>query len=76
LPKGTVKFFNPEKGYGFILPENGGRDVFVHVRALQRAGLQPLQEGQPVEYETETDKRSGKLQVRRIKVAVKQIICD
>ena len=69
LPKGTVKFFNIDKGYGFISPEDGSRDVFVHLRALERSGLQPLQQGLAVEYETEIDKRSGKPQVRRIKVA-------
>jgi CspA family cold shock protein len=68
LAKGTVKFFNTNKGYGFIAPEGGGNDVFVHVSALQRAGLQTLNEGQHVEFETEMDKRSGKTSVSRIKV--------
>jgi CspA family cold shock protein len=68
LAKGTVKFFNTNKGYGFIAPEGGGNDVFVHVSALERAGLQPLNEGQRVEFETEVNKRSGKSAVSTIKV--------
>jgi len=69
LAKGTVKFFNINKGYGFIAPEGGGNDVFVHATALERAGLEPLNEGQRVEFETEVDKRSGKSAVSRIKLA-------
>ena len=68
MPRGTVKFFNANKGYGFIAPEGGGNDVFVHVTALERAGLQPLNEGQRVEFETEVNKRSGKSAVSTIKV--------
>ena len=48
---GTVKWFNPTKGYGFIQPQDGGRDVFVHISAVERAGLNSLNEGQIVEYE-------------------------
>ena len=51
MPKGTVKWFNPTKGYGFIQPQGGGRDVFVHISAVQKAGLTALDEGQTVEYE-------------------------
>ena len=69
MAKGTVKFFNTNKGYGFIAPEGGGSDVFVHATALERAGLEPLEEGQRVEFETEVDKRSGKSAVSRIKLA-------
>jgi CspA family cold shock protein len=69
LPRGTVKFFNATKGYGFIAPEGGGNDVFVHASALERAGLPPLNEGQRVEFETEIDKRSGKSAVSKIKLA-------
>jgi CspA family cold shock protein len=69
MAKGTVKFFNTNKGYGFIAPEGGGSDVFVHATALERAGLEPLNEGQRVEFETEVDKRSGKSAVSRIKLA-------
>lgn len=57
---GTVKWFNETKGYGFIQPDNGGADVFVHISAVERAGLRNLIEGQKVNYEMETDKRSGK----------------
>ncbi len=69
MPRGTVKFFNATKGYGFIAPEGGGNDVFVHASALERAGLPPLNEGQRVEFETEIDKRSGKSAVSKIKLA-------
>jgi cold shock protein len=51
MPVGTVKWFNPTKGYGFIQPEQGGKDVFVHISAVERAGLETLQEGQRVEYQ-------------------------
>jgi len=60
MPVGTVKFFNDQKGYGFIQPENGGKDVFVHVTAVERSGLNGLVEGQKVSFEIETDRRSGK----------------
>ncbi|MDX1709624.1 MAG: cold-shock protein [Rhodovibrionaceae bacterium] len=53
---GTVKFFNTQRGYGFIQPEDGGKDVFVHITAVQRAGLDNLQEGQKVEFETVTER--------------------
>ena len=62
LAKGTVKFFNISKGYGFIAPAGGGNDVFVHVSTLERAGLQALNEGQQVEFETEISPQSGKPQ--------------
>ena len=52
---GTVKWFNPTKGYGFIQPQGGGRDVFVHISAVERAGLRTLNEGQRVEYEIENN---------------------
>ena len=51
MAKGTVKWFNTEKGFGFIQPEDGGKDVFVHITALQEAGLQSLQDDQPIEFE-------------------------
>ena len=57
---GTVKWFNATKGYGFIEPEAGGGDVFVHISAVERAGLQTLRDGQKIGYELETDRRSGK----------------
>jgi len=57
MPIGTVKFFNTDKGYGFIAPEGGGNDSFVHISAVQRAGLQTLDKDQRVSYEVETDNR-------------------
>jgi cold shock protein len=53
MPKGTVKWFNPTKGYGFIAPDTGGKDVFVHISAVQKAGLRTLNEGQQVDFEIE-----------------------
>ena len=60
MTKGTVKFFNMSKGYGFIQPEDGSKDAFVHISALERAGISSLSEGQSVEYELQTDQRTGK----------------
>ncbi|AWN35555.1 MULTISPECIES: cold-shock protein [Methylobacterium] len=57
---GTVKWFNETKGYGFIQPDDGGKDVFVHISAVERAGLRNLVEGQKLSYEIVADKRSGK----------------
>jgi len=56
MPTGTVKWFNPTKGYGFIQPQDGGKDVFVHISAVERAGLSSLNEGQVVEYELVTNR--------------------
>lgn len=61
MATGTVKWFNTTKGFGFIQPEAGGPDVFVHISAVERAGLRSLNEGQKVSYELEADKRSGKM---------------
>lgn len=66
MTNGTVKFYNEVKGYGFISPEGGGKDVFVHATALERAGLAALNEGQRVSFETELDQRSGKPAVSKI----------
>ncbi len=66
MTSGTVKFYNTSKGYGFIAPDDGGKDVFVHATALQRAGLTSLHEGQKVSFDVQTDARSGKLAVGRI----------
>ncbi len=63
---GTVKFYNSQKGYGFIAPDNGGNDVFVHASALERAGMADLREGQKVSFDTEKDARSGKMAVGNI----------
>jgi CspA family cold shock protein len=60
MATGTVKFFNDQKGYGFIQPDDGGKDVFVHVSAVERSGMRGLMEGQKVSFEVETDRRSGK----------------
>ena len=60
MPTGTVKWFNTQKGYGFIAPDDGGKDVFVHISAVQRSGLQTLNEGQKISFEVVQDKRSGK----------------
>jgi len=60
MATGTVKWFNAEKGYGFIQPDNGSPDVFVHISAVQRAGLQTLSDGQKVSFEPTQDRRSGK----------------
>lgn len=57
---GTVKFYNSQKGYGFIAPDDGGKDVFVHATALERAGLSGLVEGQKISFDVEVDRRSGK----------------
>jgi len=57
---GTVKWYNETKGYGFIQPDDGGKDVFVHISAVERAGMRNLVEGQRLSYEVLTDKRSGK----------------
>ena len=60
MATGTVKWFNATKGFGFIAPDGGKKDVFVHISAVERAGMQGLSEGQKVSYEMETDRRSGK----------------
>ena len=66
---GTVKFYNDQKGFGFIAPDGGGNDVFVHATALERAGMRSLSQGQKVAFETEPDRRSGKVAVSVIKEA-------
>jgi CspA family cold shock protein len=61
MSTGTVKWFNSEKGFGFIQPDDGGTDAFVHISAVERAGMRTLQEGQKISYELVQDKRSGKM---------------
>ena len=61
MATGTVKWFNGQKGFGFIQPDQGGSDVFVHISAVERAGLNGLHEGQKISYELEQDRRSGKM---------------
>ena len=69
MNKGTVKFYNAQKGFGFIEPEDGGKDVFVHATALERAGITQLIEGQKVSFDTEPDSRNGKTAVGTIEIA-------
>jgi len=69
MTNGTVKFYNEQKGYGFIAPDDGGSDVFVHATALERAGMSSLAEGQKVSFDTEVDSRSGKTAVANIQAA-------
>ena len=57
---GTVKWFNNDKGFGFIQPENGGDDVFVHISAVEQSGMQTLKEGQKISYELHHDEKKGK----------------
>ena len=59
MDTGTVNWFNEQKGYGFIQPDNGQNDIFVHISAVERAGLRTLKEGQKVSFEVVTDKRTG-----------------
>ena len=66
MTNGTVKFYNDQKGFGFIQPDDGGKDVFVHATALERAGLRSLSEGQKVSFDTEQDRRTGKTAVAKI----------
>lgn len=68
MPTGNVKWFNTQKGFGFIQPDGGGPDVFVHISALQRAGLQTLTEGQKVSYELSADRRTGKSAADKLKI--------
>jgi CspA family cold shock protein len=66
---GTVKFYNSQKGFGFIAPDGGGKDVFVHATALERAGIRGLVEGQKVSFDTQEDRRTGKIAVGTIHAA-------
>jgi CspA family cold shock protein len=66
MTPGTVKFYNDQKGFGFIQPDGGGKDVFVHATALERAGISGLREGQKVNFDTETDRRTGKIAVGKL----------
>lgn len=68
MATGTVKWFNETKGYGFITPDAGGQEVFVHISAVQRAGLQDLRDGQKVSYEVVADRRSGKASAENLRV--------
>jgi CspA family cold shock protein len=66
MSAGTVKWFNAQKGFGFIQPASGGQDVFVHISAVERAGMSSLNEGQKLNYEIVTDKRNGKSSADRL----------
>jgi CspA family cold shock protein len=67
MTTGTVKWFNSQKGFGFIAPDGGGNDAFVHISAVERAGMGDLREGQKVEYELVADRKSGKMSADRLK---------
>ena len=69
MPTGTVKWFNEQKGYGFITPDEGGKDVFVHISAVERSGMRGLVEGQKVSYELQADRRTGKESAADLKSA-------
>ena len=69
MATGTVKWFNGTKGFGFIQPDDGGKDVFVHISAVERAGLRDLAEGQKIVYEIVADKRTGRSSAGNLKVA-------
>src|SRR5665213_463883 len=67
MPTGTVKWFNTQKGFGFIAPDQGGPDAFVHISAVERAGLRDLREGQKVDFEPVSDRKSGKMSADNLK---------
>lgn len=69
MTTGTVKWFNATKGFGFIQPDNGGEDAFVHISAVERAGMREIVEGQKVSYELERDKKSGKMSATNLQSA-------
>jgi cold shock protein len=69
MSTGTVKWFNADKGYGFIQSADGGPDVFVHVSAVERAGMRNLVEGQKISFELTTDRRSGKMSADQLQAA-------
>ena len=69
MATGTVKWFNEQKGYGFVQPDDGSKDVFVHISAVEGAGLRTLKEGQKVSFEVVTDKRTGKTSAGNLKAS-------
>ena len=69
MQTGTVKWFNGQKGFGFIQPDDGGNDVFVHISAVERAGMSSLNEGQKVSFELEQDRKSGKMSAGQLQSA-------
>jgi CspA family cold shock protein len=69
MTQGTVKWFNGQKGFGFIQPDDGSKDVFVHISAVERAGMQSLNEGQKVSFEVVADRRTGKSSAENLRAA-------
>jgi CspA family cold shock protein len=69
MSRGTVKWFNNQKGFGFIQPDDGGKDVFVHISAVERAGMSTLNEGQKVAFEVVADRKTGKSSAENLKAA-------
>jgi CspA family cold shock protein len=69
MSTGTVKWFNGQKGFGFIQPDDGGKDVFVHISAVERAGMHNLNEGQKISYEIVTDRKTGKSSADNLQAA-------
>ena len=69
MASGTVKWFNDQKGYGFIAPDDGGKDVFVHISALEQAGMRGLAEGQKINFDLKADSRTGKSSAVALKLA-------
>jgi CspA family cold shock protein len=69
MAQGTVKWFNSQKGFGFIQPDDGGKDVFVHISAVERAGMHGLNEGQKISYEVIADRRTGKSSAQNLVAA-------
>jgi len=67
MTTGTVKWYNAQKGFGFIQPDDGGKDAFVHVSAVERAGISDLREGQKIQFELVTDSRSGKMSADKLR---------
>lgn len=68
MQNGVVKFFNKDKGFGFVQPDTGGKDVFVHISSLKKAGIATLDEGDKVEFDTAEDRRTGKLAIDEIRL--------
>ena len=68
MSKGTVKWFNAEKGFGFIAPDDGSKDAFVHISAVERSGLSQLREGDKVAFELVADRRSGKMSAEKLEI--------
>ena len=68
MPIGTVKFFNEHKGFGFIAPDDGGKDAFVHISAMERAGISQLREGQKLRFELVSDQKSGKMSAESLAI--------